>query len=113
MGEPNCSGSLSSRNTFFGCGKQNTFSSNEELPSYSNPNSGRCPDPSAFLPQIPNINWKKRNQVPVIEDYILPEQSRKLSSPDRRLMRDKSNKTITRERMTREELIELAKSKGY
>ena len=104
------------KNTF-GMSKRspNSFNTHKESPRGASPNSVSFPDPSAFLVSEPSahVDWKKRGEAPILEDYIVEEDGHLQTSAEKRMMRDKSDKTKLKEKMTREQLIELARAKGY
>ena len=93
--DPQRSGSFSSRRTFFGISRRSPNSNtHKESPRGASPNSVSFPDPSDFVKQEPtaHVDWKKRGQAPVLEDYIISEEAHLQTSAEKRLMRDKSDK---------------------
>jgi hypothetical protein len=43
--------------------------------------------------------------------FVVPEQEPKPTSPEKRLMREKSDETMIREQVTRDELVKLARNR--
>jgi hypothetical protein len=43
--------------------------------------------------------------------FVIPENPKEMTSPEKRLMREKSDETMIKEKMTRDQLIELARKR--